>query len=83
MYSSLWGEDGTNFVPGVRMFDPSWAGYKGGDSPPKDGATRVINIVDEYGAVPDDEQSDTEALAAAVASVTVAEHNDKQVHSQS
>lgn len=79
MYSSLWGEGGTNFEAGVRMFDPSWAGYKGGIEPPVDGETRLINIVEEFGAMPDDGQSDSAALAAAVASAAVAGHDHKQV----
>lgn len=58
---------------GFRMFDPSYAGYEGGTQLPVAGEScreaQLLDIVKDFGAVPDDGKSDSAALDAAIASV--------------
>lgn len=68
VYSELWGQNGEKWDPRGRLPDFSFVGYKSGEETYKYPA----NIVDvtNFGAVPDDDNSDYAAIMSAINSIS-------------
>jgi len=62
--SPLWGQSGELWQPGSRLPVVAWAGFHDGEAPPDPGAN--IFPVTDYGATPDDDQDDTDAIEQAI-----------------